>query len=326
MSLTHSLVTVVVVALPMAASAGQLSKQKVAAQPTQLLAGRLTARLPASARLEARRRSIMAAPESGQDESRVVLEAGREKLVIMVYELFALAGDDLEASVKKTVKQQKGGELTVQKLAARGLQTVAVTLAKPDVTAEAVLILSQYTALSDRTVQLLNFYVNPEAAKDVAGCRSLAKRIAATVAAGKAPLMSKAGVRALKGLDGSELKITVPDGWVATTQPGPDFVVHRLRKLTLLSENTEGIGVYLGGHPSYQHRQRGLDAKSVKQSPGTLLGKKVVWQEWSLSPKDSSRTAEAIVPISARIQAHVFITTEAVRVQELKKIASTLKR
>ena len=317
--------------LPVPAAAGQLAKQKLSAQPTHLLAGRLLIRLPQGTRIEARRRSIMSAPEPTQEETRAVLEAGAEKLVLMAYELFALRGDKLEASVEQALKQYWPGQgkgMTLKPLALRSPETVAVRPAKL-MGADAVLVLGVYTALPDRTVQLLNFYVNPEAAKDEAGCRALVDKIAGTLAPGKRTLASKAGERKLAGV-GPALRVTVPAGFIATTQPGPDFVVHRLRKLAPLGGSSSSIGIYVGGHPAYQHRQQSIPDKNVRQTSAMLLGQKVSWHEWTRPRKDSTSalTAEVILPPAAGGGAmHIFITAEgAAQVGELKKVVATLKR
>src|SRR5512136_940564 len=75
---------------------GELGKLPLADRPIQLLGGRLTVRMPAAARVEPRQRSIMSAAESGEEETRVVLDAGPERLVLLASELFARFEGDLE--------------------------------------------------------------------------------------------------------------------------------------------------------------------------------------------------------------------------------------
>ena len=72
--------------------------------PIPLLADRLRARFPAGAVVEPRRRSIMAAPEADERETRVVWTSGARKIVVMVYEQLETAGDDLRKDVQEVVK------------------------------------------------------------------------------------------------------------------------------------------------------------------------------------------------------------------------------
>ena len=66
------------------------------AHPTRLmlLKGRLSAVFPAGARLEGRGHDIMAADESVEEESRVVVDSGKQRFVIMCQELFQDGGPD----------------------------------------------------------------------------------------------------------------------------------------------------------------------------------------------------------------------------------------
>ena len=59
------------------ALAGKLGAKKLSAKTTDLLAGRLTIRLPEKARIEPRQASIMAAAQAAEEETRVVLDAAR---------------------------------------------------------------------------------------------------------------------------------------------------------------------------------------------------------------------------------------------------------
>ncbi len=139
-------------------------------QPTgkiDLLAGRLVIRMPAEARLEARRASIMAAPTAAADESRVVLDAGPERLVLMANELFALAGPRLEETVKKEAAEQWSGKdasFSVERLAVKGLQVFALLPSALKVRGDAALVLAAYVGSPDGTVQLLRLFVNPPGA------------------------------------------------------------------------------------------------------------------------------------------------------------------
>ncbi len=314
---------------PAAARAGKLAALKLAPRPLELLAGRLSMRMPAGARLEARRASIMAAPQASQDETRVMLDAGPERLVVMVNEVFALAGADFEAAVRKEAATPGAGGVTFKVEALKtGSPKLKAWALLPSKLAggEANLVLASYLTSPDATVQLVRFYVNPVGAKDPKGCEALARAAHATLLPGTRKLASEAGVRSLGGH--SKLEVTAPGGYIATLQPGPDFEVHHLRKLAPFGTPGPSLGVYLGGHPSYQHRQRGgTDAKKVKERSGKLLGKKVTWYEWPVSTKPARTMVEAIAPAEGgRVQLHVFASgATPAELAELLKMAESIK-
>ena len=88
--------------------AGELGKAKLSEKPIEVLGGRLSIRMPQGAKKEARPFDIMSAPESEEHETRVVFDAGQERLVLMVHESFAFAGDDFEKDVRDWVAKWKG--------------------------------------------------------------------------------------------------------------------------------------------------------------------------------------------------------------------------
>ena len=322
-------------AWPAPAAAGELGKLDLDKAPIDLLGGRLAMRFPAGSRIEARRASIMAAPESAQQETRVVLEKGSEKLVVMTYELFSLAGPDFEPQVRKELggwKGKGGAPYTVAALTlgAKKLRAFAATPPAFDLSRDAVLVQGLFVAHADGTVQYIGFFVNPAAGKDAAGCSKLVKRIAATLAPGPRTLPRAAGVRGLDVLAvETELKATVPAGWVASVQPGPDFIVHHLRKLQPYGAPSVSVGIYIGGHPSYQHRQTDGPAPQVTVVKGKLFGKDVEWQQWKRGTgKDAATTHEAIAPLpgNERLRVHLFATVaDATLVKEIQAITATLK-
>lgn len=334
-----ALVLVMMPAVAVAAT-GALGALKIESA-TDLLAGRLRLKLPKGAKLEARGHSIMAAPESAQHETRVVIDAvgganpgtgsafKRERLVVMSYELFATAGPDLLAAVRKDLgDEQPQPAVETMGLVSPELRAVAVTPATLDKTREAIPVLGVYVAQADGTVQYVAFYINPPAAEDVAGATDLARRIAATLGPGPRRLALTAGSRSLT--DG--LKLQVPAGYAITRQDGPDFSVHHVRKLVQLGQTAPRLGVYVGGHPSFQYRQVERDTTrppDVKRVPGKLLGRDIEWHRWTRGDKPPLLvTQEAILPLSEGdrwLVAHVFFSAEQdADLVELEKIAASL--
>jgi hypothetical protein len=304
-----------------AQTAGALGKLEPAPTPTDVLAGRLRLRGPKTLRVEPRGHSIMAAPNSAQHETRLMLDAGKERLVIMAVEMFETVGDDLPGAVRRDVADWPQPP-TVEALTVPELRAVAVVPATHDLKREAILILSLYVASADNTVQNLSFYVNPAGGADIKGATGLSRRIAATLTAGPTKMVKSGGVRPLS--DG--LSVNLPEGFSTTQQPGPDFTVHHLRKLTPLGKPPARIGIYLGGHPSYQYRQMDEAAPPVKKSPGKLLGHDIEWHSWTRGKAPSEvTTMEALAPIGGSLKMHVFLNaaTDA-ELAALRKVAESL--
>jgi hypothetical protein len=296
-----------------------LMLQDLDEKPVDLLGGRLTLRAPKGARVEARRAGIMAAPESADDETRVVWEDGKSKLVVMTYELFETAGDDFEKQVQALVAEWKPVP-AVAALKLDKLVAFSLTPGELDLKQEAVFVQGAYVMRPDKTVQAVYVYVNPTLGADGGTSRALASKILATVAPGPRELSAKAGERSLE-----ECRVKVPDGYVLTTRGLHDFTVYSLKKLVPLGGKRASVGFYFGRHPSYQHRQSRSGDGVVTKKPGKLLGKDVEWHEWTR--KDGGRTVEAILdaPGGKGELLHVFASTDDEKLlDEVRAIADSL--
>ncbi|MBN1420439.1 MAG: hypothetical protein JXP34_16800 [Planctomycetes bacterium] len=283
--------------VPDAPAPGGLAKLTLAEQRIPLLEGRLSVRMPESAKVEPRGYELAAAPAPEEDETRIVVDAGKERLVLMAYELYALAGGDLENAARADVEGawgEKAATVELERLdVGPGLGAVAVIPPPPDGKGEANLVLAVYVGSADGTVQYLAFYVNPAGAEDVVGVTALCRKVACSVVAGSRKLVRSAGPRRFSGLGEPGFVITVPEGFVTSTQRGPDFRVHRLRKLIPLGTPPLTCGFYLGGHPTYLYAQADEPPEKVTSLTGRLLGKKVMWKTWTTSGRT---TIEGIVP------------------------------
>lgn len=285
---------------------GRIGKAKLAEKPVAVLSGRLTVRMPQATRDEARQQGIMAAPESAEHESRLVFDAGDERLVLMAHECFAIASDNFEKDVTEWVARWKG-KYRIEPLAltAEGLKAVAVIpLNDPDHTRsdDATFVEGIFIQLRDRTIQSLDVYINGHAEKDLKGCKDVAHRILLSPAPGKKSLDLTAGERRLP-VDSKDLEIsvTVPKNTVATRQVGPDFLVHRLIVLGPLGSTSGYILIYVGGHPDYE--------PGAKKGEAVVFGKKVEWQ--SLAQGEGLQAlCDLPVPGDGQLKSHIIIQAQ----------------
>lgn len=306
------------------AAAQDLGGVALADAPLKLLDGRLTARFPAEAVVEPRTRGIMAASASDERETRVVWTSAGRKIVVMAYEQLETAGDDFLGEIRGVVKawdEAKPDAFAAAAFSLQGLRACAVTPSAVDPEGEAVFIFGLFTATRDRAVQYLAVYANPEAAKDAAGCAALARKIAGSVAAGGRELNAAAGRRALHEVEGRRLTVEMPEGFVATSQKGPDFRVTSMAKLVPIGRPRPVLGVYVGRHPR-AHRERADMPSPAVEEPGPFLDKDVIWQLWS---EKETRYAEAILPLpdSRELLLHVWVS--APDVDDLKALRESLR-
>jgi hypothetical protein len=294
---------------------GKLGRLKLSDQPLGLLDGRLTIRMPADAKLEARHENIMSAAESATEESRVVLDAGNERLVVMAYELFKTTGEDFEKQVRKMVDKWHMDGATIEVHEGRGFLISPATL---DLHKTSIPVLYAVMNQEDSLIQLVQFFINRKAGADAAGCVALARSIAATIAPGSKVLHLEGGPREI-----GTFTAVVPDGYVLTAQPGPDFVVYRLHKVVPLGAPSSQFGVYIGNFPSYHHERERVKFTKLK---GKLLGVDVEWHAWSA---EETVHHEVIFPYHSAggIMLHIFLSSSsAADTSEMHAIAESLTR
>jgi len=313
-------------------SLGQLT---VPTTKIDVLASRLKISVPTGAKVLAVQRGIMAAPETDHEQTRVLIDAGEQRMVLMVYELFARAATDFEGAVQKeTARLPMRVNLQKWSLSAP-VRAVAYFPVFPSKDQEANLVMGVFVAGPDGSVQNLVWYVNNAAATQFSAALNLAKSIAATIAPGTRPLGSTGGERELSAHSKTKSAfITVPEGYVVTTQHGPDFIVHLVHKVTVFGDRGASLGVYLGDHPS-ANREGFLEQGVI-----SLFGKRVSWyQKVTNDDGRSTIIAGAVVPLGPSVfgyvlpgiidgptYADIFLTAaDASTIEELKSVATTLR-
>ena len=290
--------------------------------------------MPEGAIVEARPVDIMAAPISTQEECRVVLRVGSKVMVLMARELFSTTEGSFLPEVHKNMKEWPGGnQLTYAIDQPRRGNDFELTRMIPStllVTGDKGVAGGAYTVLPDKTIQMLMVYVNQEAARQPEDCLKTAGSILATLAPGGKhldlnprtqmfPLFSKT----------QSLTIELPAGWIATFQPGPDFLVYHVLHVRPYGHGGQTMGIYVGMNPGYQHSQEGQNCE-VNQVPGELLGQQTTWFEWKRKGDAGTGycAAEAISQVSSSdhclIHAFMYAKDDS-GLEQLRSVTSTLK-
>ncbi len=266
--------------LAVGVSAQPLSSVPTSGTATPLLGDRLRIRLPQGFEIEPREVNVMAAEVPQEFESRAVFDQGDKRLVLMVYELFQTAGPDFQ-QVLETTEREVGASSLVECELIKDQGALKVYLSNgpsEEVADDAVLVSSAWTVSPDGTVQYLAGYANPAAVAETADVDDVRKLFGAalrTLEPGPTKLESGARTQRLSlWSEAGEAAISLPEGWVSTLQPGPDFLVHRIRKLSPYATPSPAISFYVGDHPGFFYRQAGVEAQTAY---GQLLGQPSEW-------------------------------------------------
>jgi hypothetical protein len=292
---------------------GALGQLTLREKPLELLGGRVLVMMPEGAKVEPRKAAnIMGADPSADEEGRIILDAGSERLVLMAQETFQWAGKDFREAIGKRYADcsiaavQKGEEeprsyLCVPKEVPSGQAMTRVALG--------------CLILPDKTVVLLQVYVNREACQDLPGCTALAKQILSRAAGGNVPVKREAGTRRLRAIvQDKDLQVDLPEDHIVTFRRGPDFWVYYVRPLSPYGVVPATLVLYQGGHPSAFHTQSDVDGAKppeVKSVDGTFLGQRTSWTRWTSGTGSQARThAEAIVSYGDYRKFHVYFSAQ----------------
>jgi hypothetical protein len=288
-----------------------------------ILADHLRASLPEGAIVAPRRASIMAAPSAATDETRVMLEpqAGETaKYVMLVSELFLLGTGNVVADADRLAAK---GERAEALAGAR----LPIAILRPDPaqppTDGPLFVLAAIVQHPDGTLQQAEFFILPEMRAELSAYAERSLAIARTLTAGARRIEAKGGTERLSG----GLVLDVAAGYLMTTQQGPDFEVHRIRKLTQVGSAPGTLGIYLGGHPSLQHAQiarEGGEPPPAATEKGTLAGKEVSWIQWSTP--SGTKVREAIGALGEGRSVHAFaLSPDDATLADLMRIVATLR-
>lgn len=299
-------------------AAEHLGQLKLSAKATELLAGRLTVHVPSEGHSIPLQHSIMAAPESNAEMTRLIFDAGPQRMVMLAQELFARTDEKFESGVnERAATLPTKVKVEPWPLSSLLRAYVYIPLA-PTKNKEANLVMGVYVAQTDGTVQELRFFINNEATDNFADALALAKSIARTIAPGSKQLNRAAGDRTLAAYP--QLIITVPDGYVVTEQQGVDFLVHHIRKITTFPGPTASIGIYVGDYPSGKTGDMKANG-SIK-----LFGQEVQWYEKQGGEGNQKSILDDVLVRQGQGYLDIFLQAkDAAGIDELKKIVSTLR-
>lgn len=308
--------------------------QDLAEAPLPLLGGRLSARFPAGAAVDAAPPGPIRAPAADERETRVLWSSGGGTWTATAYEQLETAGPDLPKEVAAVVRAWVPSpeplfEVAPLPLRDDGLRACTVAPKEPALDREEVFVLGLFTARKDGSVQFLKFHADAAAAKDFPACAALARRICESVAAGPRNLTLSAGRRELLEVDGRRLSLELPEGFAATFRRGRNSTsIGTLTRPGPLGATAPQIGIQVGRRPRLMHETED-PLVSVTEDVADLFGVPVTWQRWTRKREaGEEHFAELILPLpdSRDHLLHVFASAPtADGLQALRKSLATLK-
>lgn len=252
-----------------------------------LLNKKLYLDMPANAKLMPRVADIMATDPNQNQETRIFIENGDRKLVIMATETLIMATDNFLTELNKA---EPATEDYSRKMLNTG-DSVITILNTPtiyfDSTESAILINSLLVKNPDKTVSRVDAYINPEAYAVKDEYIRLSEKIFNTLAKGTRRLNLSPKSESVKIFGTtSKIKMNLPKNYFVLADEKYDFGVLRVNTYRMLGDTTfSSMTIYTGHHPTYFYNEYALNEADAKKVPGKYLGQAIDWLEF----RDPSR-------------------------------------
>ena len=269
------LATGLAAASPAIAQGGKLD------QELSILADRFFLRFPKEAKNEPRSVDIMSAPPGEEEETRIVMDNGEEKLVFFAQEMEMLGTPELASAWKGAIEEEGADAFEVKSVTTKAaLEVVSYTPRAIDATRDAILLSGLLVRCADGMLLNLQAYINTKANEHVDAYRDLVTRVFASLRQGSrvVDLSARTVKYPFGGSKEQQLVIDLPKDHVITTDSAYDFFVYRIRRAPVLGEEKHAtITLYLGDHPSLFMTEMGRTEEQAERVPGTLFGKPMEW-------------------------------------------------
>jgi hypothetical protein len=296
------------------------------------LGGRVVLKMPPVAKIEPRQAtSAFAASLADAEETRIILDSDRERMIILVTETYTTADKDFGQAVAKLFPD--GSAQPMAKDAAEP-RSYLVIPKSPKPGATATLAAMALMVLPDQSVVEVAAYVNAEARKDLRGATQLATAILTGTAAGDVTLGRKGEVKRVPLEFEQRLLVPLPPDWVMTVVEGEGGMIYYVRPITVFGRRPPILDIFVSEYPSYLHSKlpgptkKGDPKPEFKQADGPFLGVKQRWFIWTTGTGAEARQhTEVMSDAGDRLIVHVHYAAETdAEMQSLRKIVDGMTK
>ncbi|MEP7265240.1 MAG: hypothetical protein ABI772_12115, partial [Bacteroidota bacterium] len=210
---------------------------------------------PSQAKIGSKGTTVMSADPNANEETEIVLDMGKMRIVFIAKELYALGNDSILSEVtandKKTASKTK--VLTENEV----VYSILSTPTQFDTTRKGIIINSLLVRTSDNSLFSMSVYINKEAFKQKVKFQKLSENIFKTLSNGKRLNLRNERTETRAIGDGKKMMVfPVPSNYCITVDNNADYQVFKYHKYQYLSDTTwlEFI-IYAGRHPSPVYKE-----------------------------------------------------------------------
>jgi len=263
-----------------------------------ILNGRAYLTFPVAAINMERPTNLMAAAPNPNEETRIVYNADKMRLVFFAQELFLDGDKDLFNEVSRDSAYKINFKSRVF-TSSDSLYSILSTPLNYDTAQAGVMVNSLLVQTSDGTLFRIDAYINNVAYANREQFRLLTEKVFQTLANGpRKSVRSKRTEKYFVTDSSKTFTFKLPANYCVTVDQQYDFEVFKFHKYRSFTDSTwADMVIYVGAHPSYLFMNYGLDEHDAKKDSGKFLNGPV---QWMLFRDDMRRVylKEQIIPHS----------------------------
>lgn len=283
---------------------------------------------PTAAVNSARATDIMSADHNINQETRIVLDIDKMKLVFFAEELYLLGDNNLLTEVSK-----ENNTLNIQRKTLTDKEQILSILSTPtifDSTKNAILVNSLLVKTQDNSIFRINAYINHDAFRLKDDFVKLSEQVFQSLSKGtrKSNRNERDETVNIFGTK-KNFKFTIPENYCITMDQKYDFQVFRFHKYSNYGDtNWVNLTIYTGNHPSYFYGEYGFDKDSAKNVAGKFLDKNVDWLSFYTADKQIYLKEQKIPSdkIDQGLIVHIaMLSNKDISIEELTKIVESIQ-
>jgi len=279
---------------------------------------------PQGAIEEARSHSIMAAPHNQNEETRIIYDNDKKRVVFFAEELFKIGDDNLFDEISKS----KDEIFTYERKILTNKDSIYSILSTPinsDGNKSGMLINSLIVKVQDGTLFKIQAYISPEAYNEKKEYIAFTESVFKTLSRGNRNINLKPRTENIfLELGNYTYQIDIPENYSYTVDYGPDFKITKFHKYNKFNTPDQEILIYSGNHASRLYGQyRFKDPYVIVK--GTFLKQEIDWYLYT-NKETNFFLKEEVISLPGDMDLHIAMTGyTSESIDELTKIEESLK-
>lgn len=245
---------------------------------------------PSNAENSVRPTGIMAAQNSENTETRIVMDFDDQRFIIFATDLFAYSEDNLLDDIE-TISSFEGFKLYDYKnetfIENDSFSSVISTPTLFNKNLPAILINTLFIRLDNNHVIKVDAYINQKAYKNRVAFTNLSESIFKTIKIGTRKPEYKTRIEKQSiSYSKRNLIVNLPNNYAMTSNSSYDFDVYNIQEVKSLTDTSfVRMTIYIGAHPSWAYKEYGF-AKTNTAMKGKVFKKKMKYYYYSNEMED----------------------------------------